>query len=43
MNEISTDRIRNVTLIGHGDAGKTSLAEAILFTMKETKEELVLD
>ena len=43
MNEISTDRIRNVALIGHGDAGKTSLAEAILFTMKETNRMGTID
>ena len=31
MKPTSPDRIRNVTLISHGGAGKTSLAEAMLF------------
>jgi elongation factor G len=31
MKEYKTDDIRNVVLLGHGSAGKTSLAEAILF------------
>jgi elongation factor G len=31
MKEYRTDDIRNVVLLGHGSAGKTSLAEAVLF------------
>jgi len=31
MKDYSTERIRNVCLMSHGGAGKTSLAEAILF------------
>jgi elongation factor G len=32
MKEYQTKQLRNVVLIGHGSAGKTSLAEAMLFT-----------
>lgn len=30
------DRIRNIGVFGHGDAGKTTLAEAMLFSMGES-------
>ncbi len=32
MKEYATDKLRNVVLLGHGSAGKTSLAEALLFS-----------
>jgi elongation factor G len=32
MNQIQTEKIRNIALIAHGSAGKTSLAEASLFS-----------
>jgi elongation factor G len=32
MKEYHTEQLRNVVLLGHGSAGKTSLAEAMLFT-----------
>src|SRR3989337_825835 len=31
MKEYTTEAIRNVVLVGHGSAGKTSLGEAMLF------------
>lgn len=34
--EYTSDRIRNIVLAGHGGAGKTTLAEAMLFAAKET-------
>ncbi|MBN1656306.1 MAG: elongation factor G [Deltaproteobacteria bacterium] len=33
MKDYTTEQIRNIALIGHGDAGKTSIAEAIAFSM----------
>ena len=36
MKEFTPDHLRNVGLIGHGGAGKTSLAEAMLFSAGST-------
>jgi len=32
MNEYKADKIRNIALVGHSSSGKTSLAEALLFS-----------
>ena len=32
MDVFRTDRIRNVVLLGHGGAGKTTLAEAMAYS-----------
>ncbi len=37
MQEVKIENIRNIALIGHGDAGKTTLAEGILFAANETQ------
>ncbi len=37
MGASSTENVRNVVFLGHGDAGKTSLAEAMLFMAGQTK------
>ena len=34
MDQFTTDKIRNVVLLAHSGAGKTSLAEAMLFATK---------
>lgn len=36
MKEYTPDLIRNIALIGHGNAGKTSFAEALLYTSGTT-------
>src|SRR5512139_1396682 len=36
MKEYTPDHLRNVALIGHGGAGKTSLAEAMLYAAGAT-------
>jgi elongation factor G len=36
MKQYKTEKIRNVGLVAHGGAGKTSLAEALLFSAKAT-------
>jgi len=32
LKEYTTDRLRNIVLLGHGSSGKTSLAEAMLYS-----------
>ena len=33
MKVFSADKIRNLVLVGHGGVGKTTFAEAMVFTM----------
>ena len=37
MEKYEIEKIRNIALFGHGDSGKTSLAEAMLFNAGEIK------
>jgi elongation factor G len=37
MNVYTTDKIRNVVLLGHGSSGKTTLVEAMAFQAGQTK------
>lgn len=39
MKTYSTDKIRNVALLGHSSSGKTTLTEAVLFTTGITKRQ----
>ena len=50
MNNYTTDKIRNIGLFGHSGSGKSSLAEAILYSTgaiarmgKTDTENLVMD
>ncbi len=36
MKQVQVDRIRNIAIIAHGSAGKTALAEAILYNAGAT-------
>ena len=39
MDVFRTDRIRNVVLLGHGGAGKTTLAEACLLYTSDAADD----
>ena len=36
MANVTTDKLRNIGLFGHGHSGKTMLAEGMLFSMAVT-------
>ena len=36
MKQYTTDKIKNIAVVGHAGSGKTSLVEAILFDCKAT-------
>ena len=38
MNVYTTDRIRNVVVLGHGGAGKTSLVEAMAISWRHYQQ-----
>ncbi|MCF0131571.1 MAG: hypothetical protein HUJ71_07560, partial [Pseudobutyrivibrio sp.] len=38
MNVFTTDKIRNVVLLGHSGAGKTSLVEAMAYLAGQTSK-----
>ncbi len=37
MKEYATDKLRNIALVGHQSAGKTTLVEALLYNTGATK------
>ena len=37
LKEFSSDKLRNIAVVGHGTSGKTTLVDAMLFNMKEIK------
>jgi elongation factor G len=43
MSQVKSEHIRNLAIVGHGDAGKTSFVSAALFTAGQTKRFLTVD
>ncbi len=43
MSQYESSQIRNLAFVGHGDAGKTSVVSAILYSAGETKRLLSVD